>query len=83
MSEWINVLDKLPELQENCNLDLESEPVLIAIPTDGVQIGYLWKCNDPDPRFNGDMDWFVSQSYAEDVVVHVTHWMPLPELPND
>ena len=86
MSEWISVKDRLPEMSEH----YQSEDVLVCIdyrPDDPdttedtyVSIDHVdfncfgqgeFSCERDDPRDGEHSPYFV------------THWMPLPEPPED
>jgi hypothetical protein len=87
MSEWIRVNDRLPRLLPNLNY---SHDVLTLCISSGITedfmapntvpkgekyiaIDSLVKWSDRDmPSFRGD------RFFGE-----ITHWMPLPEFPND
>lgn len=73
MTKWISVKDRLPELQDRGpDENPDSGPVLV---TDGkcIEIGVIWKY--------GTYESF-KPNYREDFE-EVTHWMPLPEAPNE
>lgn len=66
-SKWISVKNRQPEKLRNENDDLI--PFLTYIPDYGVGIGYYVKPLDKWVR-NGTF-------------VNVTHWMPMPEPPEE
>ena len=72
MSEWISTRDRLPEISERSPINPSSQRVLV---TDGknIQVGVRWRCGKEEyflPDFREDFD-------------DITHWMPLPEVPNE
>lgn len=76
---WIPVQERLPEPGTMClvvvkmKYDFEKEyerEIDVAEVVEGD--GYI------DGRFNTWVDWQEGQEY-----IHVTHWMPLPELPEE
>ena len=70
MSKWISVNDRLPEY---------GEPVLLAINGEVQDVPYVLNGDETVP------DWFdpVPTSCATVWWNEVTHWMPLPEVPED
>lgn len=68
---WIPVTDGLPKLEGVFPWSCVSDDVLI---TNGknVYCGYMAKFGE-EP-----VEWF---DYGDDLVEGVTHWMPLPSLP--
>lgn len=68
--KWFSVKDKLPEQVT----DFNSEKVLIALGVNDKHIslgwyrGHEWVTSDMEPFARQDL---------------ITHWMPLPEKPND
>lgn len=67
MSEWISVKDRLPE---------KGQDVLLLTDWFGgasfITIGYL-----------GGTRWISYEIGRANVGIHVTHWMPLPEPPEE
>lgn len=76
MSEWIDVNDKLPEITDwpQPEVGLKkmgwSKDVLICLDGLAITTGY----------YRSDGQWFI---HDEHEVNRVTHWMPLPELPDE
>lgn len=73
MSEWISVKDRLPEYGQHC---------LLLIPTSipFMVCGYV---EETDFRFN---DCSICDQYGDSIGYEadcITHWMSLPEPPND
>lgn len=71
--EWIRVEDRLPEQKESDGYEL-SNPVLILVDNNKQRVGFY------------DLgDWYIFVGvYMTDRVFpkcRVTHWMPLPEIP--
>lgn len=69
VGKWISVKDRLPEQTD------PAKKVLFITKTDGVFIGCYYKATAYD-QFNG---WY-SMCVRID---NVTHWMPLPEPPEE
>lgn len=72
MSDWISVEDRLPEVRD--------DSVLAAFAHGGIDMVHIQEYFEPIT--NGVRDgvqqytyWYLSQG--------ITHWMPLPELPNE
>lgn len=89
MSEWISVKDRLPELvNEEWNDEgeswYESDYVLALCLNRGQQQYALAQCAVEDGRVTWDGattdDTLIEYRDAD---CHVTHWMPLPELPKE
>lgn len=88
MSEWIDVAERLPKQGERVFIYLKCQTGahrLVAYdwpyPCCQVNIAYyrpnLWYDDD------GHYDWvFSGEGGAAVVRLTVTHWMPLPDLPN-
>ena len=77
MTDWINALDRLPELHEmECEMDGEiykykiSDKVLI-ISDDETSIRFIEE-ND------GKIEWF---DMITEINTDVSYWLPMPELP--
>ena len=72
MNEWISVKDSLPEIDT---------PVLVAY------IGYnshsLMRDGVAAIDLNGTWGWWDGDCAEETVCVEITHWMPLPEPPEE
>ena len=78
MGEWISVKDGLP---------IDNQMVLGYTPCDGIIfIGFYRKdpMNDRYPRAKR-REWYIvtSMRSTQKVTKRVTHWMPLPERPED
>ena len=71
MSEWISVLDRLPEFTDSTPDVTFSDNVLVAC-SDGLVIGSLNRWRDEFPNFCQDSGSSLNG---------VTHWMPLPDPP--
>ena len=65
--EWISVKDRLPEKEQGCICTLFFEDIQESI----IVIAYY--------RLNGE--WYCSE--YESLPWKVTHWMPLPSLPEE
>lgn len=78
---WIKCSDRLPELSGELN---QSDQVLFFVAkagiceSSGVRYGHLWDCR-------GDKEWCEedSQEGERHSMKSVTHWMPLPEPPEE
>ncbi len=70
MSEWIKCSDKLPEVCDPVLVYLKNLGCCVCYITDPFEI-HMWTLVDHD-EFE---QWF---HFDE-----ITHWMPLPERPND
>jgi len=68
MSKWISVKDKLPEYKT---------PYDYVLVCDADDCGYAIAWRD-SPCEGGKVWCFSSDLWVDE---HVTHWMPLPELP--
>lgn len=72
MTEWISVKDRLPE---------ECVDVLIFNSNHIPVVGFLTYLNKNEPINWTVCDWHDSELTVE--VDYVTHWMPLPKLPEE
>ena len=90
MNNWINVKDRLPE--KPTHKGTHDFDVLLFVPKrdgchqHGIYIGTLGKIKGSRNNIFGiqtkDCDWTIwGWSYYEHPIV--THWMPLPELPDE
>jgi hypothetical protein len=71
MNKWISVKDKLPEVDELVLLYNNDEGVFRGYRGNEHPTHIYWACSP-------------TGSYAGDGSVHdITHWMPLPEGPNE
>lgn len=79
MSKWISVKDKLPKYEENVLFYVPSASATIIRVGYVITEGFRGEVSDNIEAF-----WFVDGSentaYARE---DVTHWMPLPERPED
>jgi hypothetical protein len=73
MNEWISVKDGLPNKDEND--PRWSVEVLFKTNSFGIHSGYLWL---EDGKNDFWMDTSENLEYNDKIV---THWMPLPEMP--
>ena len=76
MSEWISVKDRLPEIGIKCLFyrplaENTNDPV-VAVKTSKKDDGTCWMQTVPD----GELPCNPTDGYC-----HVTHWMPLPDMP--
>ena len=74
MSEWISVKDRLPEYKTPYDV------VLVCDANDvygDINYAIAWR---NEPRKGGDIWCFSTDLWADQFV---THWMPLPELPEE
>jgi len=69
MGEWISVKDRLPEYKTPYEYDL------VCDATDG---GYAIAWRETPGLKSGQVWCFSADLWIDE---HVTHWMPLPELP--
>jgi hypothetical protein len=69
--EWVNVKDRLPELEQPVLVLNEYQDIWAAMRTDNED-GWLWASYDFGPLNMPD-------SYLSDDDYHFTHWMPLPK----
>ena len=71
MSEWTSVKDRMPE---------EETDVLALCRDRKCFVGYICK-----PRWNGKINWVIWTAMKSTRIVNrkVTHWMPLPEAPEE
>jgi len=76
MSEWISVEDRLPEPDIEFHGSEFSHDLLIYSEEDGIMLGYYFF-----PWRNMSMKGFAVRK--EGKFNNITHWMPLPEKPND
>jgi len=76
--EWIKCVATLPE---------NDEDVLIYNVKDGISTGFYtesnvhWYIESDGSKFYTDSGWETSYSWAP--YMSPTHWMPLPEPPNE
>ena len=68
MCEWISVKDRLPEYKTPYDY-------VLVCDADGCGNAIAWR----DSPYEGGKVWCFSSDLWVDE--HVTHWMPLPELP--
>lgn len=69
---WIPVSEQLPE---------EEELVLIICKNGALFVGYYKRCH-----YNNEISWGIKTALNSTRWLNkgrVTHWMPLPELPNE
>ena len=72
MSEWISTKNRLPEI---------GEPILICCKNGEIFSGCMRECSSYDPS----MRWMTKGPLGTERRIgtsRVTHWMPMPELPN-
>lgn len=74
MTEWISVKDRLPD-DDQCVLVIDRDSHTNG-PMNIVSVIYNAECS---LEYRWEIDHFCESSYAGDV----THWMPLPEPPNE
>lgn len=78
MSEWISVKERLPdlELEEILSEDMDLFPCFAVVRNERVRgnryVTKVW--------YNGEI---FMDSDCFDVTCNVTHWMPLPEPPEE
>ena len=75
MSKWISVNDRLPN---------ETQGFLVVLDNEDVDIRLFNSKNEPYQTWSSMLDKFLfldnkGEWHSTD---RVTHWMPLPELPN-
>jgi len=75
MSEWIKVSDRLPESPENGCLN-----VIVACYS--VERG-IYHISAAEFQRNNFYDRYNERISVDDCYWPITHWMPLPELPNE
>lgn len=75
--EWISVKDRLPDLSEKTDWGMNSKPVL-CLHRDGHHEDCIL---NESPDFENETYW----SYVQDgdLSKSVTHWMPLPQPPQN
>lgn len=75
MNEWISVNDRLPN---------ETQDYLVVLNNEDIDILLFNSKNDPYQTWSSMLNKFLfSDSKGEwHSTDRVTHWMPLPELPN-
>ena len=97
MCEWIPVSERLPELktyQLAENIDSpEDMTIVITIddkgyvsPAQFVYEGMFWDDLETpaEPLVYGETLFFAEcLSYSNEIIDNITHWMPLPEPPED
>ena len=72
MNEWINRKERLPEI---------GEPILIYCKNGEIFSGCMRECSSYDP----ELRWMTKGPLGTERRIgtsRVTHWMPMPELPN-
>jgi len=73
--EWISVKDRLPEKEDYylaCDVDDEWDNEIFMAEFMVEKTGYM----------SGPMGFYIyNEDLHTEIIVDVTHWMPLPELP--
>lgn len=70
MTEWIDVRERLPK---------DCESVLIIVRGHGITTAYMTCDKDNNPFIFTIVDFDEFEQYIS--LKDVTHWMPLPEMP--
>lgn len=75
MTEWISVNDRLPN---------ETQDYLVVLNNEDIDIRLFNSKNDPYQTWSSMLNkfLFVDNKGEWHSTDRVTHWMPLPELPN-
>ncbi|QHJ79998.1 MAG: hypothetical protein [Bacteriophage sp.] len=80
MSKWVSVKERMP-LSEPKPLDTYKS--IEVIVTDGVSVTSMECASGCPMTDNGYKPWVEFTSYGAIPPSEVSHWMPLPELPED
>ena len=96
MSEWISVEDKLPKTDENVLVQAGKIQMVAMYAHHGEHEGEAYDELDVGSWSEDEEHWYWPEGWYEQQVcwddfkwlqvgdfVKVTHWMPLPEPPND
>jgi hypothetical protein len=79
MTEWMSVKNRLPETKAHVHgpEDKKSGLLLLYSEKHGIAVGFL-------EEYEGEnIDWIICGLGDNLLDKDVTHWMPLPEPPND
>lgn len=80
--KWISVKEKLPEIQNrycsNCRQNIRPLAHYVYDSEKGICIAYYQKDISLYPK---SASWV--RIHTRHKLLHVTHWMPLPEIPKD
>jgi len=83
VSEWISVKDRLPDESDMLKRQDGHDSYYWAVLFYGVDADDYGECGQDQSADYHTEGWYSPETTRQQVSILATHWMPLPDPPND